>query len=73
MSRVTSLIVGNPRLITLRSSLHHRGSIRTHFLVFMNIHQTELFNQISAYGNGTLENWRLIWIINNSIYIKPNK
>ena len=28
-------IVGNRRLITLRSSLHHCGSIRTNFLVFM--------------------------------------
>ena len=61
-------IVGNPRMITLRSSLPHRGSIRTNFLVFMNIHQTEWSNQISIYGNGTLQNWRLIWIINNSIF-----
>ena len=29
------IIVGNPRLIALRSSLHDRGSIRTNFLVFM--------------------------------------
>ena len=29
------IIVGNPRLIMLRSSLHHRGSNRTNFLVLM--------------------------------------
>ena len=62
---INKAIVGNPRLITLLSSLHHRGLIRINFLVFMNIHQTELPNQIySAYGNGTLQNWKLIWIIN---------
>jgi hypothetical protein len=35
-------------------------------------HQTELSNQISAYGNGTLQNWRLIWINVLSIKFKSN-